>query len=252
MPRILLILDDYNEMLYLQTLLKKLGFDVDSLTTTRNISDAIISFNPKFLIMTALGKKVNGIELTKEVTKRSGIPRLILLKPTTQNFSNGELSASIIDKVMETPVNILKLLKCLSEFDSNVKYDQLTHKLANIISVDKTDEEFIKKIKGDLDGDVLAQTITDKTASKSKNELIFGESRPAIKSNMTEEQREARYEKFLSELKDAPVGNGGFSKSKVKEVKKLRKSINTIGDDEVDEQKKEFVKALYVHLKKTS
>jgi CheY-like chemotaxis protein len=250
MPRILLILDDYNEMLYLQTLLKKLGFDVDSLTSTRNISDAILSFNPKFLIMTALGKKVNGIELSKEITKRSGIPRLILLKPIAQSFANGELSASIIDKVMETPVNILKLLKCFSEFDSNVKYDQLTQKLASIISVDKTDEDFIKKIKGDLGEDVLNISVSEKSVREGKSELVFGESRPTIKSNMSEEQRAARYEKFLSELKDAPIGNGGFSKAKVKEIKKLRKSINSPSDDEVDEKKKEFVKALYVHLKK--
>lgn len=250
MPRILLILDDYNEMLYLQTLLKKLGFDVDSLTNTRNISDAIISFNPKFLIMTALGKKVNGIELSKEINKRSGYPRLILLKPITQNFSNGELSSSAIDNVMETPVNILKLLKCISGFDSTVKYDQLTVKLANIVSVDKSDEDFIKKIKGDLGEDVLNNNPTEKLTQKHKNELVFGESRPVIKSNMSEEQRTARYEKFLSELKDAPVGNGGFSKAKVKEIKKMRKSVNGPNDDEVDEQKKEFVKALYVHLKK--
>lgn len=252
MPRILLILDDYNEMLYLQTLLKKLGFDVDSLTNTRNFSDSLLAFNPKFLIMTAQGKKVNGVELTKFVSKRQGSPRVILLKPSTQSFSNGELMDTMIDKVMETPVNIVKLLKCFAEYDTNVKYDQLSQKLANIISVDKNDEEFVQKIKGDLGSEGEQIKTNESSKIRVKNELIFGISKPQIKSNVDDIERTARYENFLNQLKDAPTGNGGFSKSKVKEIKKQKRIKVDINDEIVDEQKKEFVKALFIHLKKTS
>lgn len=243
MPRILLIIDDYNEMMYLQTLLKKLGFDVDSLTNTRNFSDAVLSFNPKFIVMTAQGKKVNGIELAKALVKRSGLPRVFLLKFIGQSFSNGELSDTKIDRVMETPVNILNLLKSVCEIETQLKFENLSAKLSNIIASDKQGEDLVHTVKG---------------SSSNKSDVYHvrggdGEAQVRVKSNMSWEERSQKYEKFLKSLKDAPTGLGGFPKQRIKDYNK-RHRIEVLDErmSKLDQHKKDFVKALYSHIKKSS
>lgn len=79
MLRVLLVLEDYGEMLFLQTLLKKMGFDVDGMQNPRGLNDHIISMNPDILVMTAFGKRVNGFELAGGLKRSRGIPKVLLM-----------------------------------------------------------------------------------------------------------------------------------------------------------------------------
>ena len=80
MIRLLLVIDDYNEMIYLQTILKKLGLDIEAVSNPRKFTDTILGFNPSIVVMTAHGKKVTGFEFAQSMRKKKGLPDLILFK----------------------------------------------------------------------------------------------------------------------------------------------------------------------------
>ena len=235
-------------MMYLQTLLKKLGFDVDSLTNSRKFQDTILGFNPKFIVLTALGKKVNGLEITKSIVKRNSSPRVLLLKSIGQVFSKGELSDPKIDKVLESPVNILNLLKSICDYDDGLKYEQLSLKLTNILTSEKETLETPQHVKALASENEKEEVIHIKGGVPSGD---IKSSQPAIKTNLDWSDRSQKYEKFLQNLKNAPVGFGGFPKAKIKDFNKKHRIDNRNEKmEKLDQHKKDFVKALYSHLKK--
>lgn len=255
MTRLLLVIDDYNEMMYLQTLLKKLGFDVDSVTNARQFEDVRLGFNPKFVIMTAHGKKINGIELTKTLVKRDALPRVFLLKSSGQIFNNGELTDPKIDRVLESPVNISNLVKAICNFDSSLKQDVLANKLTNLLSSDNDVEEKQEgigvKTRGNTNEASEVFHIKGRPAEREDKTAIKSVEKP--QSSMSDDQRRDRYNQFLNNLQSPPQGSGGFPKDKIK----LYNRNHRVHDRDthmkkLDEHKKNFVKALYSHLKGTS
>jgi hypothetical protein len=131
MLRIALVIDDYNELIYLQTLLKKLGLDVEGLQNTKKYSDLSLGFNPYVLITSAKGKKVNGLALAKSLSKPRGIPKVIALQSSSSPVTPEEKEHCKIDAVIDSPVNVFKLIMALSEA-GNLDEAQLIEKYNKI------------------------------------------------------------------------------------------------------------------------
>ncbi|MCB9026602.1 MAG: hypothetical protein H6625_09820 [Bdellovibrionaceae bacterium] len=248
MVRILLVIDDYNEMIYLQTLLKKLGFDVDSLSNTRKFADTLLGFNPKIVIITAHGKKINGLELTSSIVRRNGLPRIFLIKNQGQVFGNGELSDEKIDRILESPVNFLNLVKCICEFETSLNYENISLKLSNIMTSDKLEKEVDEKEYNINDFSRDENEIIHISGNSDKDKFI---AKPT--SSVPVDQRKENYQNFLKKMENPPQGNGGFIKDKIKDYnKKNRISHKEESIVELDSHKKDFVRALFSHLKKGS
>lgn len=141
MLRVFLVIDDYNELIYLQSLLKKLGFDVEGLQNQRKYSDVSLGFNPQILIATAKGKKVDGLALSRSITKRRGIPKIIALKSAGERLTAAELDECGVDQVLDTPINVKKLLVAIANLGS-VEEAVLLEKYAKVMANSQiTDED---------------------------------------------------------------------------------------------------------------
>ena len=79
MLRVLLVLEDYGELVFLQILLSKLGFDVGTLKNPKAMQDSLAKLNPDVVLMTARGKRVNGTELSAHIKKIQGRPKIVFL-----------------------------------------------------------------------------------------------------------------------------------------------------------------------------
>src|SRR3954467_784956 len=79
MLRVLMVLEDYGELMFLQTVLKKIGFDVDAIQNARSFSDSVLRMNPDILVMTGHGKRVKGLELSRSLRRVRGLPHTILI-----------------------------------------------------------------------------------------------------------------------------------------------------------------------------
>lgn len=116
MKKLLLVYDDFNEMTLTQSVLKKLGFDVVSISNEFVISQQLVSFGPDVVIVSGGSQKVNTISVAirmKEMKKYPG--KVLLILPPKVKPSPLDLGKMRMDLVMEPPVSIPALLQALSQ-----------------------------------------------------------------------------------------------------------------------------------------
>lgn len=203
MLRVLCVIDDYNELLFLERLLRKIGFDVDGLQNPRKFSDVCLGFNPQVIIVTMLGKTVNGISLSQKVNKRGdGFPYIIALQDPHQGYSMDELSDTGIDELIETPINVKKLLKVLSEVGS-VDFDTLVDKLAKAQAAIASNQNTDNVESKDPSGRESNQKQPIDYYEQSLSEMSDKDQLSVVKGNNSVGSDDARVKRLLALGKDA-------------------------------------------------
>lgn len=102
MRRVLLVIEDYNELVFLETLLRKMGLDVLSIQNDGAVSEKILEFRPEMIVATARGRRVNGLKLGPKLKRQRGLPHLLLLAQGA--VSNEEVAAAQADAVVPSPL----------------------------------------------------------------------------------------------------------------------------------------------------
>lgn len=115
MLKVILLVDNYNELSYLQTTLKNVGFDIFGLQRESQLEAALLSFRADVLIATGMSKKVNGLKIAVGLHKKKLAPKVILLfnaaavpklEPPTSNYIAG---------ILRSPVQASDLLALLAQ-----------------------------------------------------------------------------------------------------------------------------------------
>ena len=209
MLRIQLVVEDYAEIVSLSTMLKKVGFDVDSTQNPLALADSLLRLNPDVLIMTAAGRRVNGFDLAKQVKKNRGLPHVILLHEpgqTPETDPGVEAWASI-------PIDGPNLLRTIARVCL-------------------------------LNEQVLMEKYQAKIGAITPPPIAADASRIGA-SSLADGERRARYQKFL----DLPLPpNHGLAASKVRDqVKALRArpSADPEGDVDLEQERRDFVDQLF-------
>lgn len=273
----LLVIDDYNEMIYLQTLLKKIGFDVEGLNSAKKYVDASLGFNPQVLIGSALGKSVDVLSFGKDIRKTRGLPKIIALKMGSSAVSNDQLQSAGIDLLLDTPVNIKKLVLGMTSL-TGVSEAGFLEKLANIQaksedvlsgdivvmgSLDNLDvdhgERQAKKEMRSLMG--LPEEDTDNTedtededqsedpkvkrpSTSDTAENVFPTEAKIVLSDEEVAQREERYQEFIQKMEKPKPGS--FIRDRILEFnKKIRSNPKPDDIDQIEDERKGFVRALF-------
>src|SRR4051794_12157253 len=105
MLRVLLLIEDYGELMFLQILLSKLGFEVETLKNPKAIGDSLIKVNPDIVVLTGRGKRVNGIELSAGIKRTKGKPKVILLAPPHLKAKFTKAEVANAEAVLDSPVS---------------------------------------------------------------------------------------------------------------------------------------------------
>lgn len=222
MLRVLLALEDYGEMIFLQILLSKLGCDVGTLKNPKALSDSIYKMNPEILVMTAKGKRVNGCELSANVKKTHAKTKVILLAPLQVRDRLTPMEIQHAEAVLETPVNppaFIETLAKLSNMDSAALLEKYNRVKPQISKSAEVESAYIT-------GPATAENKID------RGELIFTARAPQSK----------RYEKFLK--LDKPPKQVFFSKNTIQDaVKEIRQAHEE--NKFLDDERQAFVKALF-------
>ncbi len=151
MLRVLLILDDYGELLFMQTLLKKLGFDVDGIQNERNFEEAFLALNPEIVIATAHGKKVDGLSLAESIRRVRGFPKVILVAsgPMLDRLRN--LEGGSHDAILESPVAASRLLGTIATLASqhpSILLEKYSRLKATLSPEREADLQILKRDEG--------------------------------------------------------------------------------------------------------
>lgn len=266
MLRVMLVIDDYNELVYLQTMLKKVGFDVDGIQNQRSFDDHRLSFNPEVILATAMSSGVNGLEMAEKLKRPHGVPKVLLILPSKLSGKMDQLKLSNVDATITSPINPRRLLEALSSL-GGLQKDQLLEKYdkirAGLREVDRGDERRVGA-GAEAEGAALsegsgAQTEQARveTEETQGREISSEVQTPSVanaastkgsvklaKSGLSDEERRQRFEKTLAELEE-PRSDGLPHKRLVQHTKELRASINSEEIESLDKQRQEFVRALF-------
>ncbi|WP_413557607.1 hypothetical protein [Bdellovibrio sp. HCB209] len=116
MSKVLLVYEDYADLMSVESTLKKVGFDVIGLSSEYAVSDQIISFNPDVVIGAGKGTKVSSLGVgkrLKEMTRWGG--KSVLIFPANVKPSPQDLIKIRVDMMLEAPVAPLRIVQVLAK-----------------------------------------------------------------------------------------------------------------------------------------
>lgn len=230
MLRVLIAVEDYGELLYLQTLLKKIGFDVEGVQNERGFEEARLSLNPEILLISARGKRIKGINLASQFKKLRGFPKIILLYPENTAPSDLSKDAPGADGAIEAPINprsILTLIAELGGLNSHTIVEKYKRIRTSLSAEEEADLEILRRDNFDDEGSY------DSSLSPEKGE-----------KSQAKSSRKKRYEEFLKSVEPPPFD--GFSRDKViRYHKSIRASEDPKAVEDLEIERQNFVKALF-------
>ena len=236
MLRILLVVDDYGELLFLQTLLKKLGFDVDGIQNERSFEDSFLALNPDVVIASAKGKKVDGLELSENMRKVRGLPKVILLAGGPLLDRLQTLQLVNVDGLLESPVSSMRLLAMIAAkcgLDQAVLLEKY-RKLKATLSPER--EADLQILRRDEEGELSLDT-----APLPQAQEVVTQASP---STLSIQQRQQRFQKTLSQI-DKPQSER-FERSRIQQfTKEIRAGEDVKENIKLEEERQAFVRALF-------
>ena len=257
MNRVLLVIDDYSELVYLETLLKKVGFDVDGIQNNRKFDEKRLTLNPEVVIASAKGKNVNGLSLVEKMKRRGGKPKNILIVPQVLAEKLKGLKLKNVDGTLHAPVQPEPLLTLLADLTGNdaaqllekyerakVTLDPDNDKDVQMLRRDSSeDRQVIKSSKNKGDGNSVEVIKGD--GPEGSSQTVSGQPIQFEKtSSLSDEERNQRMQAMLDSMK-APE-HDGFPKDYVSQQhRKLRAEEDEDRLHDLEEERRAFVRSMF-------
>ncbi len=246
----MLVIDDFNELVGLETLFRRLGFDVLSLGRESLVAEAVLGFPPDLAVATGLGRHVNGLSLAPKLRYGTSQPKLVVLLPyrDPEEGSRPELRDAEIDAVIETPFDPRVALRVVAQLLS-LDADPILEKYAKIVSARLFEPLELKIIKHHVEPLPLIHVTSSEGFRRPFGSEGAGESNEVLETKRPESAREARYAKFLDDKAEEelpPMASGEF----LKEAQKKQEAAEATSIEEIQKaaklarEKREFVRAM--------
>lgn len=201
MRKILLVIDDFNELVGLETLFRRLGFDVLSIGRESLVAETVLGFPPDLTIATGRGRNVDGLNLAPKLRFGSTQPKLVVLLPNRGDEKLSQdpgLLYADVDAVIETPFEPRSALKVVSRL-LGLPAGPLLEKYSKIVSARLFEPDELRIIKHQ---EAAVPPILVAGSGESLKTLRSG-SDDATSLIKPVSARERRYQKFLEqEMKD--------------------------------------------------
>jgi CheY-like chemotaxis protein len=240
MLRVLMVLEDYGELMFLQTVLKKMGFDVDAIQNPRSLGEHILQMNPDLLVMTSAGKRVNGIDLNKAIKRVRGNPKVIMM----QNSGAPAVQAPNVEGWLTSPVAAADFLNKMAEV-CGLNAQVLQEKFQKLKLKEIEDEKSrVLKMPDNKGGPVLEKGDSAESQPADLSANSSGSSASSLApTSMPESEREERYKKFLD---DKIPTKEGFSVRDVQaKIRELRKAEDSQDLEDLERERRAFVEHLF-------
>ncbi len=148
MRRILLLLEEYNELVFIETFLRKIGFDVLGIQKPGKLDSSILSFNPSMIFISGKSKQIPALQIAKGLKEKfkEKSPQIIFLysgKPPEWSESEN----LPVDGFLNSPIDPVKVIQLLSEkvgLDQEKlieKYDKMVVARENQIAREQSDKD---------------------------------------------------------------------------------------------------------------
>lgn len=227
MKRILLITEDFNEMTFLETLLKKLGFDTMGIQNPSMAQEKAMTMNPEMLIMSDFIKGQSTHQLLESLVGYRPNMYVVLMKSdlrlATQHIDQ------FVNKSIKSPVDPVEFIQGIAEV-AKLNSEQLLEKFYKL---------------GLFKGGATSEAFTvsgGKTKPQSETQYI--KNLKSLATDKGAQERKKRYAKQLETLSE-PKAESVDHKTAVKIAQEYRQRSQDTEIIKIDEQRQSFVKALF-------
>ena len=267
MKKILLVLEDFAERAFLSTLLKKVGWDVEIAQSEVGLSNVVLSFSPDIVLINAFGKKIKG-EFVPLKYQSSRKRPLFFLITKGRRLTEEQMEQLKIDGFFESPVDVRKLFEDL-EAAGGIKASAAFQKLSqqrkhkagaqdqnqstSVVSKKKPVEE--ESVDLSTKKEASTSTPTEEAevapdlsglAPENPQEAMERAREKLNKFRFSDTKRAAHNAQFIKENPLPQTDFNGIPKAFVNEqVAEFRETEDDPEIQEIDEQRKDFVKAMY-------
>lgn len=170
MSKVLLCYEDYSEMMTIQSVLKKVGFDVLTISSEFSLSQQILSFNPDIVVGYGRGPKVATVGVgrrMKEMPRWLG--RVVLIFPAGAKPDPADLARIRMDMALEAPLEVTRLIQVLANL-TNQDPRLLVERMMKAVAQESQDQQRIAGGKADKpDEPVFVTGAREKTESWNVN-----------------------------------------------------------------------------------
>lgn len=253
MKKIMLVIDDFQELVHIESVLKRVGFDVLSIGKEVLLADAIVGFHPDILMASARGRAVDGFRLAPRIKKMTPPPRVALVVATNQTITLTNEVRPFVDALIEAPIDGKRLIQIVAQL-AGIASENLLKKY------EKLSASGLKSSDGSIrvsDGHGAARdtiVVNGGAASSAQDKAVHWDPRAnAGTASTARTLRSDRYEKFLTDHTEEV--------SAVLPAEAAKKAMEKLRDDssnekpaleKIDDEKREFVKVMFTKNKKSS
>lgn len=226
MKRVFLLIDDFTELTFLETLLKKIGFDTLGWQHPASALEKAMALTPDILIISDMIKGISTHEVLDTLKKYKVSIHSIVLK---KDIKYKTLHKSV-DLELKSPVDPEFFLRSLSKV-AKINEDLIIEKYHKLgLFKGQKKESSLKMVKGkqDQSQNVFVTTLK-KTFDLNADHSL---------------ERKKRFESCLKELPDPKFTHYDHSVA-MNEMRENRLRENDPEIKDIDEQRKNFVKALF-------
>jgi DNA-binding response OmpR family regulator len=187
MDRVLLVIDDIQYAVHLEMTLRKVGFDLETLTNEYNLQEKLLSFNPNYIIVKGMSARVSTINIgkkLKESTKFLG--KVILIFHADQKATPDEFIKMRMDLLLFEPISALRVVTQLLNL-TQLDKDSILEKLLRFARTDSQfisyESQILKSTGSSIDSEIIIITGTSAQKNDKEDEslnlddlLTFGDS----------------------------------------------------------------------------
>ncbi|MES2767536.1 MAG: hypothetical protein V4596_00200 [Bdellovibrionota bacterium] len=226
MKRILLISEDFNEMTFLETLLKKLGFDTLGIQNPSVAQEKAMTMNPEMLILSDFIKGQSTHQLLEAMVGYR--PNMFVILMKSDVGSKTEHVGEFVNKTIKSPVDPVDFIQSVAEV-AKLNVDLLLEKFYKL--------GLFKGIQG---------TEAFKVSGKVKNtpDTQYIKNLKGMAHEKGAAERKKRYAAQVSSLGE-PKATNVDHKVALKEAQEFRSRLQDPEIIKIDEQRQNFVRALF-------
>ena len=245
MRKVMLVIDEIQQMVGLESFLRRLGFDVLSLSKDSQVADAQLGFLPDIVIASHHGRNVDGLKLSRQLKKTLRPPPRIAISYSNSPPALSKDDEKSVDALMEIPAAGENAIRLVSQL-AGLSPEPLLEKYRKFSTAKLSRDEQFVIVQGAPTGGRLLGTLSESNAAVEWDPIKS----PGTSTSACSE-RSNKYDEFL-ENHSKDLANGAAEKVLPREraavlMKKLKDA--SVGDkdrlDKIQAEKIKFAEALF-------
>ena len=246
MRKVMLVIDEFSEMVGLESFLRRLGFDVLSLGKEMLVTDALLSFQPEIVIASFRGRNVEGLRLAQRLKKTMVPPPRVVLAYSGARPQIPQESQRTVEALLEIPVEPQTAIQMLAKL-SGLAPEPILEKYAKVSSAVLTRDEKAVLITDQAPRATKGASGVAVTGGSTNESKGWDPKSAPGQASTARSERSSRYDQYLAahdtERTDKVLPHDKAAKA----MAKLKKDSESEKDrlDRIEAEKQAFAKALF-------